>query len=70
MRKYGVILPMLVVLAGAACEQPQAGGEADVASEASSTGGDDARIQNLTQLTSGGTNAEAYFSAEIGRAHV
>ena len=64
MRKYGVILPMLVVLAGAACEQPQAGGEAGVASEASSTGGDDARIQNLTQLTSGGTNAEAYFSAD------
>lgn len=65
MRKFWLTLPILALVV-TACGQPESAADTAATSEAVSPSleGDDPRIQNLTQLTTGGTNAEAYFSSD------
>lgn len=66
MRKIWPILPIVTAHALTACGHPESEPDTPATAEVAvaSLEGDDPRIQNLTQLTAGGTNAEAYFSSD------
>ncbi len=64
MTRFSLLLTTLVLASVGTAWAQDGRGAAAAAPRPSATTGDDPRIQNLRQLTFGGTNAEAYFSAD------